>query len=284
MARIYGINGLIRGRQGNNVFSIQNGTQVVKVYNPQVANPRTIAQREQRVKFAMAGKMSGATPSDALIGMGGSSNRARRARFVQQITQRASVTGAASNLVAAIPYESVIYSEGSVAMYSIAPTITATAAGAASSRRVTVTVSALSLSTITPTGYGELIIAALYDSETSMLDEVQVQERTTGSPNTIVFRQGQQRDCRVACYVVPFINEQRLARPVSNALADTETSVTLTARSLYHLAGSDFGLSVYLGIYPVLGAQTSMSPSDDMRDVVEEALTETAVSSRRLKK
>lgn len=268
MARIYGLNGLIRGRQGNNVFSIQNGTQVVKVYNPQVANPRTIAQREQRVKFALAGKMSGATPSDALIGMLGGNNRARRARFVQLITQRSSVSGTESNLVAAIPYESVVYSEGSVAMYSVPPTITAVAAGLANSRRIQVTVSAISAGG-SPSGYGELVVAALYDAETSMLDEVQVQERVSGTSTVFNFRQGQQRDCRVACYVVPFINEQRLARPISNALADSATGVTLTARSLSRLAGSDFGLSVFLGVYPVLGAETSVAPSNGMREVVE---------------
>lgn len=284
MARIYGLNGLIRGRQGNNVFSIQNGTQVVKVYNPQVANPRTIAQREQRVKFAMAGKMSGATPSEALIGIIGGSNRSRRARFVQLITRRASVTGTEANLVAAIPYGNVTYSEGPVAMFSVTPQVTAVSSGTSPSNRINVTIAAMSLSTITPTGYGELAIAALYDNETSQLDEVQVQERSTTTAASFVFRQGRQRDCRVACYIVPFINEQRLARPNSDSLSDSESAITLTARSVYRLAGSNFGQSIFIGVYPVLASQTSMAPSDDMRDAVEEALTETAVAEGKKKK
>ena len=263
MARIYGLNGLIRGRQGNNVFSIQNGTQVVKVYNPQVANPRTLAQREQRVKFALAGKMSGATPSDALIGLNGANPRARRARFVRMLTLRSSVSGTASDLVASVDYENVVYSEGSLAVYSTAPTITAVASGTASSRRVTVTIGGMTLSPLAPTGYGELIVAALYDAETSMLDEVQVQEREVGASMQIVFRQGFPRDCHVAVYVVPFVNEQRLARPFSVGIADSETAVTLNARSLYHLAGSNFGLSVLLGVYPVLGAVANTTMATD---------------------
>lgn len=259
MARLYGLNGLIRGRQGNNVYAVQGGTQVLKVYNPVVYNPRTLPQREQRVKFALAGKMSSATPSEALIGINRASKRARRAAFVSSLARVASVSGTADNLVASVPYESVIYSEGALAMYSVVPTITAVAQTSASGRRVAVNVSALVPSADAPTNYGELVIAALYDVATSSLDEVQVGERIAGSATQFLFRQGAARDCHVAVYIVPFVEQNSLSRPNSGNLTDTETAITLTANSVYRLASADFGRSVFINVYPVLGAAQSAS-------------------------
>lgn len=59
MAKIYGLNGKIKGRQGNNVFRIRRGTQVVAEYNPSPLNPKTMAQVTQRGKFALANKVAG---------------------------------------------------------------------------------------------------------------------------------------------------------------------------------------------------------------------------------
>lgn len=267
MATLYGLNGLIRGRQGNNVYSVQSGTQVLKVYNPVVFNPRTLSQREQRVKFALAGKMSSCTPSEALIGLNRASKRDRRAAFVSSLARIATVSGTIDNLVASVPYEEVIYSEGSVPMWSNSPTITAVSqqVSGTGARRVSVTVQARSSVTGSPEGYGELVIAALYDVRTSALDEVQVQERVLGQVNNMLFRQGTARDCHVAVYIVPFIRQESTSRPFTDNLADTDSSVTLTAVSGSRLSSADFGRSVYLGVYPVLGAaqSTAAAPSDD---------------------
>lgn len=265
MAKLYGLNGLIRGRQGNNVYSVQNGTQVLKVYNPVVYNPRTLSQREQRVKFALAGKMSGATPSEALVGLVGASNRARRAAFVRLLTNAASVTGTIDNLVATVPYDEVIYSEGAVAMYSVVPTVTAAAQGTSTTMRISVNVSGMAVSSYTPANYGELVVVALYDAADSSLEEVQVQERTLNVTNQFLFRQGKQRDCRVCAYIVPFIEQNTVSRPRTGAIADSETAVTLTAQSVYRLTSAEFGRSVFLGVYPVITSSQShaVAPDDD---------------------
>ena len=248
MARMFGLNGMIRGRQGNNVFSVQNGTQVLKVYQPVVANPRSLPQRLQRAKFSLAGKMSGATPNGALLGMPGSSARARRASFVSFVAKNSSVTSVDHTLTATIPYSDVLYSIGSVARYSGAVTPSASWSGTDASSWVSVSVPAMSVHAAAPAGYGELVIAALYDAATSRLDEVQAAVRSTSSATTFQMRQGARRDVFVATYIAPYIVSNTLGAPSSLGLQGSETNVQLNVTSSSFLAGAHWGVSQFLGV------------------------------------
>lgn len=286
MARLFGLNGYVRGRQGNNVFSVQNGTQVLKAYNPVVYNPRTTAQKEQRTKFSLAGKISSATPSEAIVGLVGNSRRGRRASFVKQIIRDAVVSGTPNNLVASIDYSKIRYSVGSVPQWSAQPTVQAIFSGSDLSSRINVTVQARQLSAGAPANYSELVIVALYDGATSTLEEVQVQEHLTGTVNTFNFRQGVRRDCYVVTYIAPYILDSTPSAPTPSNLAGGESAVSLTAVSTARLAGATFGESVMVAVNPVLGTSSmhSPSPADDTRGVVEEALVETAVPEGKKKK
>lgn len=259
MAKIYGLNGVIRGRQGNNVFSVQNGTQVVKAYQPVVSNPRTSAQIEQRLKFSLAGKMSGATPALALSGMRGSSLREKRARFVSLVVRAASVSGS----VASVDYERVLYSEGSLARYSAQATFTAEFTGAVSNSFVDVNLPAMTVNPAAPAGYGEIAVFALYDAATSTLDEVQAFVRSRTAATTIQFRQGRRRDCFVVGYVVPFNKLSRTGSLVTGSIAGTATAAQLEGSSNALLVGDEFGQSNLIAILPVLGTQANMAPNDD---------------------
>lgn len=290
MAKIFGLNGIIRGRQGNNVFSVQNGVQVLKQYQPAVANPRTNAQTIQRTKFALAGKMSAATPSVALSGMLGANARDKRARFVEVLLRAASVTSSASGYRAAVPLANVLYSEGSLATYSTVTSVTAAWQGSSiiAQNNIVVTITAGAISNIRPDGYNELYVAALYDGETNNLEVVQVAERTQA---TVSFnlRAGTQHDCYVAVYQVPFVRLTSQSAPVSSNVGATETDAFLTASQSALVAGSEWGRSMLVQVVGVLGGEnvhSSVSPEggDDMRNVVEDAIMETAVSSRRIKK
>ena len=46
--KLYGITGFGTGKLGNSVYSVRNGEQIVRQYNPVVANPQTDAQVESR--------------------------------------------------------------------------------------------------------------------------------------------------------------------------------------------------------------------------------------------
>lgn len=264
MARIYGLNGALRGRQGNNVYSVQNGTQVVKAYQPVVTNPRSLPQREQRAKFALAGKMSGVTPILALSGLAGSNSRAKRARFVQSILRAASVSGDMNALTAAVALQDVIYSEGSLGVWSAGHSVSASW-GTGSLTRDNVVASYIpgNVPSSAPFGYRELAIICLYDASSSTLEEVQVADIATFNQTAIrfTFREAGHRDCFVAAYIAPYVPTSRLANPISSGLAGSETNVSLDVTSRSFISGAEFGRSVLIGSVPLLGTPTtSVSP------------------------
>lgn len=204
MARIYGLNGALRGRQGNNVFSIQNGTQVVKAYQPAVANPRTELQMLQRARFALAGKISADTPAMAIYGMRGASKRARRGSFVASIVGSAVASQVAGGYSASIRFADIIFSQGSTPRYS--PIVLATAERSQASDRVIVaSLPAMTLADGAPQGYGELVVVGIFDSSTSPLDVLQVKLRSTEEPATFSFRTPERVACAVAAWVIPFV-------------------------------------------------------------------------------
>lgn len=69
MAKIYGINGSISGRQGNNVFAVLRGETILRKYQPIVANPNTEAQIEARAKFKEISQFGSIIPAKAVMGM-----------------------------------------------------------------------------------------------------------------------------------------------------------------------------------------------------------------------
>lgn len=60
MAKVYGLSGLITGKMGGGVFSIRNGVQVWRQYNPNVANPKSESQVEARAKLKLLSQLSAA--------------------------------------------------------------------------------------------------------------------------------------------------------------------------------------------------------------------------------
>lgn len=287
MARLFGLNGIIRGRQGNNVYSVQNGTQVLKVYQPAVSNPKTIGQREQRSKFALAGKISSATPSTALVGMIGGSPRSRRGEFVSNIVRNATTSLGATGVVATIDFAKIMFSQGAVPVYSSVPTVTAVWAGTAGRENIRVTMSSMALPQITPAGYGERYVIALFDGISYNLEEIRTGIRSSSTQVDLLFRIGDRRDLRVVAYTIPYMsNDAALAFRSSN-LYDSESAVNLLGSQPAGATTLDFGNSVMLAVVPVLGTQAQLAPApadDDMRAVVEEGLMETAVVETKRKK
>lgn len=58
MAKVYGMNGLVSGRRGNDVFAIRSGMQVVRQYNPSPMNPKSEAQVGARAKMKLLSQLS----------------------------------------------------------------------------------------------------------------------------------------------------------------------------------------------------------------------------------
>lgn len=57
MAKIYGLSGRITGRKGDAVFAVRSGEQIVRQYNPIVANPKTAAQVDSRLKLKLSSQL-----------------------------------------------------------------------------------------------------------------------------------------------------------------------------------------------------------------------------------
>lgn len=70
--KLNGINGTGSGKLGNSVFSVRNGEQIVRQYQPTVANPSTAKQVESRAKLKLMSQLAAivapviAIPSDKL--------------------------------------------------------------------------------------------------------------------------------------------------------------------------------------------------------------------------
>lgn len=58
MAKIFGINGVMSGKQGAAVYVVRNGVQMVRQYNPYVENPKTVGQVEARAKMKLMSQLS----------------------------------------------------------------------------------------------------------------------------------------------------------------------------------------------------------------------------------
>lgn len=269
MATIYGLNGVLRGRQGNNVFSVLNGTQVVKAYQPVVANPRTLGQREQRAKFGLAGKFSSATPTNALVGMRGSNPRMRRANFVQNLVNNATTRLSGATVIASIPFESVKFSEGALGVYSYIPSVTAQWSGSASRENVRITVSGISLPNIVPEGYGERIVVALFDPLTYALDQLDTAVRTSSAAD-FYFRVGARRDVVVAAYIVPFVANDSVRSFSTSNMYSADDAVELQGLLSSGAASLTFGDSVFVSAValPANPTQSTTSREGDESDVM----------------
>lgn len=79
-----------KGRAGGQVYRVREGKQIVSAYQPNVTNPRSQAQLEQRAKFALMSRLSSLTPDAAIVGFGGSKAN-RRAKYTSNIIRNAFV-------------------------------------------------------------------------------------------------------------------------------------------------------------------------------------------------
>lgn len=103
--------GQFRGKLGGAVFAVNAGEQIVRQYQPQVANPRTAAQLTQRAKMNLTGKLSAIVRNSAIMALG-INNRERRSVFTSNILRNATVTIDSTKYTAAIAPENIIFSKG----------------------------------------------------------------------------------------------------------------------------------------------------------------------------
>lgn len=124
MAKFVGFIGTIRGKVGTTVFTKgENGMSYGRAYQPQVYNPKTAGQTDQRAKMNLVGRMSQATPKVLLVGMAGVNNRQRRSGFNRNLLNVVTIDRSnPGSVVAKIKPESIIFSQGAETLHATATT------------------------------------------------------------------------------------------------------------------------------------------------------------------
>lgn len=244
MAKFVGFVGTISGKVGTTVFSKgEKGLSYGRSYQPQVYNPKTIGQVDQRAKMNLIGRMSQVTPKSLLIGMPGSTNRQRRSAFNRNLLYVATVDRSSpSSIIAKVAPEDVVFSEGAEVLHA---TITAPSVSANS-----VSVS-LSLTDSTLAGaYGERVVVAIIDPSDKagyslvqyadvILDDTTAETLSIGLPSALA------DGSLVAVYRIPYVLTTEAARYRTESMANDGVDIiaNLLLSSSSNVRG--FGRSVF---------------------------------------
>lgn len=155
MAKFVGFIGTIRGKVGTTVFTKgENGMSYGRAYQPQVHNPKTAGQTDQRAKMNLIGRMSQVTPKELLAGMAGANNRQRRSGFNRNLLNVATIDRSnPGTIIAKIEPESIIFSQGGETLHAsaLAPQLSAQE----------VTIKLTLVDGVLAGRYGERIVAAV---------------------------------------------------------------------------------------------------------------------------
>lgn len=219
MGKFVGFIGSIRGKVGNVVFAKgENGLTYGRAYQPQVANPKTIAQTDQRAKMNLVGRMSQVTPKALLVGLGLANNRQRRSWFCQNLLRVATVDRSSpESVVAQIAPENVIFSRGAEIIGAEMSDITVTDALVSCK---------LKLNDANLAGkYGERIVVAVIDPEEkggySQVRYIErVLEDTVIAQLEIAFLEAIAENSLVCIYRLPFVLNEDGASVYSASLSN----------------------------------------------------------------
>lgn len=245
MAKFVGFVGTIRGKVGTTVFSKgEKGVSYGRAYQPQVYNPKSIGQVDQRTKMNLVGRMSQVTPKALLVGMGGSNSRQRRSAFNRGLLFVATIDRTdPRSIIAKVDPEDVVFSEGGeVLNATVTPPV--------------VTANSVSLSlTLTDASmagtYGERVVVAVIDPSNkagyskvlyvdSMLDDTGVKNVEIQFPTTLV------DESMVAIYRIPFVLKDDAARYRAETMANDGVDIiaNMLQSNTNYVRG--FGRSVFV--------------------------------------
>lgn len=244
MAKFVGFVGTIRGKVGTTVFSKgEKGLSYGRSYQPQVYNPKTLGQVDQRAKMNLVGRMSQVTPKSLIIGMPGSTNRQRRSAFNRGLLYVATVDHSSpTSIIAKIAPEDVVFSEGGEVLHAVAsnPVVTANAV----SLDLTLSDSALA------GAYGERIVVAIIDPSdkagySQVLYADSVLDNTSAKSVSIALSQPLADESLVAIYRIPYVLTSDAALYRAETMAND--GVDIIANMLTSNAGyvRGFGRSVF---------------------------------------
>lgn len=224
MGKFVGFIGTISGKVGTTVFSKgEKGISYGRAYQPQVANPKSALQLDQRAKMNLVGKMSQVTPKGLLVGMSGMSARSRRSVFTSILLNAATIDRSVpGEILAQLTPEDIVFSQGAeiIAASAGVPTVTATG--------LTI---ALTLNDASMAGrYGERIVVAIVDPShkagySHVVYKDQMFDDTTAKTVSINFGTTIVDQTLVCIYRLPFVLNDEGASVVYQSLANNSTDI-----------------------------------------------------------
>lgn len=244
MAKFVGLIGTIRGKVGTTVFMKgEKGLSYGRSYQPQVYNPKSVGQVDQRAKMNLVGRMSQVTPKALLVGMMGENNRQRRSAFNGGLLAVATIDRSVpGKVVAKIAPEDVVFSEGGEQFHATAATPVVTASQV--TMAITLADSALA------GAYGERMVVAVIDPSDkagysqvyfteSILDDTTAKTLNVNLPEKLV------DGSLVSVYRIPFVlnNEGIVYRSETLMNNGTDIVADMLASGSNYVRG--FGHSVF---------------------------------------
>ena len=248
--------GKFSGKLGGAVFVIRNGKQIVREYNPRPSNPKSALQLQQRAKGNLAGRISSFVPKAAISGLGVNNIR-RRSRFNQLLLKGANVSIINGDYSAKIPWENIVFSEGSV----VAPFILQGIAAAQSGNGIQIDFKGVTEDVVPSDIYESMtarIVVMVYDTKSQELVEVDtriinkpVQSKTAGTFVAVVHPVGY----TAVCFLIPMSSADGSALSIDAGMAMKDDAAIAALLSTNENAiVFDYGRSVFLG-------QTTFTPT-----------------------
>lgn len=228
MAKVTKMVGNFRGRVGGLVYSKGEGAEnYVRAYQPQVLNPKSEGQIDQRAKMNLVGRLSQITPKEVLLGMG-DAGRMRRSAFNAELLNAATIDrSVAGTVVAQLVPEDIVFSKGVEVLSASVST-----PAAVTESQLTI---GLTLSDTTLAGkYGERIVVAVIDPEDkggySFLRTAEVVfADSTPVTVTLPFGVNIEDETMVAVYRLPFVLSDTGMSMVTEGIANDATNIVAKA-------------------------------------------------------
>lgn len=248
--------GKFSGKLGGAVFVIRNGKQIVREYNSRPSNPKSALQLQQRAKGNLAGRITSFVPKTAITGLGVNAER-RRGRFNQLLLKGANVTQINGNYSAKIPWENIIFSEGTV----IAPFILQGINVAQSGNGVDIVLKGVDDVTVASDIYESMtgrVVVMVYDTRSQELVEVVTRiinkPKQSGQSDTFV-SVNHPAGYTAAGFLIPMSSADGSALSIDAGMAmKDDTAIAALLSTNENAIVFEYGRSVFLG-------QTTFTPT-----------------------
>ena len=199
------------GRLGGHELAVSNGQQIIREYQPNVANPRTSLQKAQRAKIVLAGKLSQITPDAVIIGLA-ENRRDRRSEYTRTIIKNARVQEVSGEYTAVLLPGELVFSKGAEAGGASAVINEVSAAG-----------------TVVTPSWGNnvdavMVVAVQYDTTSEKYHYINYMVATESGKAVTIPTSGAANGVSVNVYIIPLVRKTTAGSVMSDGVDKKDNS------------------------------------------------------------